>query len=110
MNGGLVALPGEHRPHGRSVGIILVHGRQAEQHFHGVDHVYRGVEAVVDVGLSGGARGILADYERDRSMGVDMIAAVLRVVFQNEDGGVLPIRAVGDGVDDAAQRQIVVRH
>src|SRR5258708_7473716 len=41
-------------------------------------------------------------------MGVDVVAAVLGVVFQDEDGGVVPVGAVRDSVDYAAQGQIVV--
>ena len=41
-------------------------------------------------------------------MRIDVIGAVLRVVFDDEDGGVVPVRAVGDGIDHAAERQIVV--
>ena len=41
-------------------------------------------------------------------MRVDMIAAVLRVVLEDEDGRVIPVRAVRDGVDYTAQSQIVV--
>ena len=35
-------------------------------------------------------------------MGVYVVAAVLGVVFEDEDGGVVPEGAVGDGIDDAA--------
>ncbi len=41
-------------------------------------------------------------------MGVDVVAAVLGVVFEDEDGGVVPVGAVRDGVDHSAQGQIVV--
>ena len=53
-------------------------------------------------------RGIFADDQRDAAMGVDVVGTVLRVVFEDEDRGVVPVRAVGDGVDDAANGQIVV--
>ena len=41
-------------------------------------------------------------------MGVDVVGSVLCVIFENEDGGVVPVGAVGDGVDDAADGEIVV--
>ena len=41
-------------------------------------------------------------------MGVDVIGAVLRVVFDHEDGSVVPVRAVGDGIDNAAEREVVI--
>ena len=37
-------------------------------------------------------------------MGIDVVGAVLGVVFYYEDGGVVPIGAVGDGIDYAADR------
>ncbi len=58
---------------------------------------------MIDVGLGRGAGRILADHEGNRSMSVDMIAAVLRIVFENEDSGVIPVETVRDGVDHAAQ-------
>jgi hypothetical protein len=48
------------------------------------------------------ARRILADDEGDGAMSVDMIGAVLRVVFDDEDGSVVPVRAVRDGIDYSA--------
>src|ERR1019366_1089578 len=54
------------------------------------------------------ARRILADDQGDRPMSVNVVGAVLRIVFDDEDGGVVPVGTVGDGVDDAADRQIVV--
>ena len=41
-------------------------------------------------------------------MGVDVIAAVLGVVFEDEEGGVIPEGGVGDIVDGAAYGEVVV--
>ena len=41
-------------------------------------------------------------------MGIDMIGAVLRVVFEDEDGGVVPVGAMRNGIDYAAEREIVI--
>src|ERR1700722_19401926 len=41
---------------------------------------------------------------------VDVVRAVLRVVFDGEDDGVLPIRRMRDGIDDAPKRVIVLRN
>src|SRR5512132_4298034 len=41
-------------------------------------------------------------------MRIDVVRAVLRVVFQHEYRGVLPVSAVRDRVDDPAEREIVV--
>ena len=37
-----------------------------------------------------------------------MVGAVLGVVFDDEDGGVIPIRTVRDGLDDAAYGEVVI--
>ena len=75
-----------------------------------MDDVHRGVEAVFHIGLGWGSRRILADDQSDRAMRIHMVRAVLGVVFQNKDGRVLPVRAVGDRFDDASQRQVVIRN
>src|SRR5438093_8104716 len=41
-------------------------------------------------------------------MGVDVVGAVLGVVFDDEDRSVVPVGAVRDGLDDAAESEIVV--
>src|SRR5580698_8072734 len=103
LEGGLSACAGEHWSHRRGIRVILVHGRQAQQHLHGVNRVDGGVEAVVDVRLSRGAWRVLADDESDGAVSVYVVAAVLSVIFEDEDGGVLPVGAVGDGIDYAAE-------
>src|SRR5258708_34688252 len=62
---------------------------------------------MVDKGLRR-TRSILADDQRGRSMSVDVIGAILRVVFDHKDGGVIPVDAVGNGIDDATHREIIV--
>lgn len=49
----LIAGPLEQSRHHRGVGVILIHRREAEEHFHRMNQVYGGVEAMLDVGLSG---------------------------------------------------------
>src|ERR1700726_828043 len=53
-------------------------------------------------------RRILADHEGERAMGIDVVGAILRVVSEHEDGSIVPVRTVGNGVDYAAEREIVV--
>src|SRR5206468_3928710 len=89
-------------------GVVLIHRRQAQQRLHRVNHVDRGVEAMLDVGLRRSSWRILADDEGDRTMRIDVVGAILRVIFEDEDGSVIPVRAVRDGVDDTAKRQIIV--
>ena len=68
----------------------------------------RRVEGVVYERLRGGAGGVLADDEGDAAVGVNVVGAVLGVVFDYEDGSVVPVRAVGDGLDHASHGQIVI--
>ena len=49
-----------------------------------------------------------ADGQGDGAMGVDMIGAVLSVVLNHEDCHLAPEPALGDALDDSAQRQVVV--
>src|SRR5262245_33620798 len=49
-----------------------------------------------------------ADGKKDRAVSIDVIGAVLRVVFDNEDHGVFPTWAVRDKLDGQAKRGIVV--
>ena len=51
---------------------------------------------------------VRADDQGDRAMGIHVIGAVLGVVLDDEDGGVLPELALAHRLDHAAQRQIVV--
>ena len=54
------------------------------------------------------ARRIFADDQGGGAMRIDVVGAILRVVFEDENGGVVPIRAVRNRIDDAAERQIVI--
>jgi hypothetical protein len=33
-----------------------------------------------------------------------VVGTVLRIVFEHEEGGIVPVRAVGDSIDHAAER------
>ena len=41
-------------------------------------------------------------------MRVHVVGAVLRIVFEDEEGRVVPVRRVRDRLDGAAHRQIVI--
>jgi len=72
-----------------------------------VDHAHGRVEVTIDERWRR-VRRIPADDKGNRAVGVDVVATVLRVVFEDEDGGVVPVGAVRNGIDDAAERQVVV--
>lgn len=78
---------GEQGRHQGGAGIVVIHGRQADERFHGVDHVDGGIEAMIDRGLIGAGEGrIFTDHQGDGAMRVDVIGAVLGIVFKHEDG------------------------
>ena len=66
----------------------------------------------VDGGVVGAdQRGLLdvgADHERRAAVRVDVVGAVLGVVLDDEDQGVVGIRALGDRLDQASDGVIVV--
>ena len=74
-----------------------------------MDDVDGRIKVVVDEWLLL-ARSVLADDQRDGSMSVDMVGAVLGIVFENEDGSVFPVGAVRDSIDQAADGEIVIGH
>ena len=53
---------------------------------------------------------VRADHQADGAMGIDMIGAVLGVVLDHEDGHLGPVFAVGDRLDDLAERHVVAGH
>src|SRR5581483_11623656 len=111
--GGLRARSAEERGHDGSAGIIRVHRRHAEKRFNRANHVDRGEERVIDErngdGLVGfRKRRIFADDERDAAVRIDVVGAVLSVVFENQNSGVVPIGAVRNGLDDTAYGEIVI--
>ena len=99
--------PGEERRHQGGVGIEEVHGREAEQRFHGVNHADGRVEVMIDEGLLR-VRRVFADGKGNRTMSIDVVGAVLRVIFDHKNGGVVPVGAVRDGIDDASESEVVV--
>ena len=70
-------LRGETAPHGQCGGVELSHGIQAQDEFDGAQHGGRRVEG----GVLGVALGIGTGDEGEGTVRVDMVGAVLRVVF-----------------------------
>ena len=56
----------------------------------------------------GAARGVFADHQGDAAVRVYVIAAVLGIVFKDEEGGRVPEGRVGDGFDRAADGEVVI--
>ncbi len=96
---------GEDRSHRRSGEIELVHGRQTENLLDRARHV-----DLREVGADG--RTVLKDVGADdvarAAVAVDVVNAVLCVIFFDEDRRRRPHRAVADGVNVAAERQVVI--
>ena len=85
-------------------GVRLVHGGQAEYAFDGVEHG----GLVVEVGDGFSAFGVGADDEAQGAVSVDVVEAVLGVVFDDEDRGFGPEGTLADAFDDAAECKVVV--
>src|SRR5215469_11436212 len=105
---GLRAGTAEQRSHDRGARVVGIHGRSAKQGLDGADNVDGGVEVVVDEAMGVGGGGVFADDEGNAAMGIHVVGSILGVVFEDEDGGIVPVGAVGDGIDDAANGEIVV--
>ena len=95
----------ESRPHRRRHEVELVHGRQTEDLLDRPRHVDLRV-----VGVVGGSvlHGVWADDIAWAAMTVDVVDAVLRVVFLDEDRRRGPHVAVADVVDNAPNSQVVI--
>ena len=89
----------EERPHRRGHQIELVHGRQTKNLLDHPCHV--DLRVVGGVGESS-LLDVRADDVARAAVAVDVVYAVLRVVFLNEDGRRRPNRAVANGIDKAA--------
>ena len=92
--------------HRRGRQVELVHRRQAEDQLDRLDHARLVVVGVIDEL----APRVRADDQRHGAVAVDVVEAVLRIVLDDEDAGVLPELALADRLDDLPQRQVVVGH
>jgi hypothetical protein len=72
-------------------GVVLIERRQAENQIHGLEDARQADVCLADVL----PRHPGADRREDRPVAVDMIGAVLGVVLDDEDDGVLPAGGVG---------------
>ncbi len=75
--------------------IVVVHWWNAQQILHAADHAHRRIEGIVNKGLRAVWRK-LAHNQRDAAMCVDMVGSILRVVFENEEGGIIPVGTMRD--------------
>ena len=99
-----VGFVGEAVGEDRGRGVELVHGGETEDALYGVDDAGLVVEGADDLVAFGPG----ADDEQDGAMAIDVVPAVLRVVFVDEHGGGGPELAAADGLDDAAEGEVVV--
>src|SRR4029453_4117487 len=95
----------ERRPHWCRHEIELIHGRQTENLFDRSRHVDLGV-----IGVVGGTvlHSVWADHIPRAAMTVDVVDAVLRVVFLEEDRRRRPRFTMADVVDNAPDGQIII--
>src|SRR5215470_11578738 len=93
--------------HRGGCGVVLAHGRQPQNQLHRAQHSGSRVHRRIDVT----PLGVRAGDEGDRAVGVDVVGAVLRVVFDDEDRRLFPVTlAVRDGFDKASYGQVVFGH
>ena len=87
-------------------GIKLRHGPHSEDEFHRAKHRTRRIHGRIHANLS----RIRADSERDSPVSVDVVGAVLCIIFHDENRGRGPELGLGNGFDQSSQREVVVRH
>ena len=87
-------------------GILLVHRRQAQDSLDGVQDAGLVIKGAHDFS----SFGVRANNEAQRAVAVHMIVATLRIVFHDEDYGVGAEDALGDGLDDLPQREVIIGH
>src|SRR5271165_7525450 len=104
----------EERLHRRGYEIELVHGLQAEDLLDRAGHIYLRVEGAVLRYTSPGAimvhllHDVWADDIARATVTVDVVDAVLRVVFLDEDRRSGPNGAVADDIDKTAKGQVII--
>ena len=103
---GLLARVEEASPHVGRDEVEHTECRKSEHEFDGLDHAWLVVERAVDCNASGEG----ACDQRDGSMSVDMIDAILGVILHDKYRHRLPETRMGEPFDHAAQREVVVRH
>ena len=91
-----------HRRRGR---VVRAHRRKTEDELDRPQDARGRIEGVVD----DGALRERARDEQHRAVRVHVIGPGLRIVFDGEDRGLLPIDAVRNGFDQAAERDVVFR-
>src|SRR5579875_1247458 len=106
VEGLVVGLAGEGVVHRRGRGDLLVQRLGAEDLLDRPDDRQLRVVGVYDLAVLGPG----ADDLDRRAVAVDVVGAVLTVVLGDEDGGVLPVLAVRDRVDDVTGGEVVVGH
>src|SRR6266850_746156 len=111
---GLLAGAVEKRGHDCGPRIVGVHRRDAKERFDRANHIDRCIEGMIDersrspIGMRRRQRAVLADDECDAAVRVNMVGTILRIILKNEEGGIVPIRAVRDRVNDASDGEVIV--
>ena len=85
--------------------VVLAHGRHAQQQFDRTHEGAGGVERAVD----DAAFDVRAEDEADGAARIDVIRAILGIIFNNKDRGIRPILAVAHGIDELSDGVVVVR-
>src|ERR1035441_1274096 len=90
--------------HGPGERVVQVHRRETQNLFDGAQEV----DGVVRRGDQRALLDVGARDEGDAAVRIDVVAAILRVVFDDEDQSVAGVLAVGDLLNQQAHRIVVV--
>src|ERR1022692_3462562 len=101
---GRVGLALEGGGHGPRAGVEVRHGLQSQKELHGAEH--RG--CIIHAAVNGVVLNPRGDEEGGGAVGIHVVGTVLRVVLEDEDGGVGPKARFGDALDQLADGVVVI--
>lgn len=84
--------------------VVEVHRRQAENFLNGAEEI----EGVVLSGDEGALLHVGAGYIGGAAVGVNVVAAILGIVLDDEDERVIGVDALGDLLNEHADRVVVI--
>src|ERR1043166_5254871 len=100
----------EKRRHHWSVSIVLVHWRNAQQCFDGVNQIHGRIKTRIYERMIHRPRRIFADHVSCGAMCIHVIGSVLGIVFQYENCCVIPVGTVRYSFNYTAYSQVIVSH
>src|SRR5262249_1867338 len=103
---GEVGMRSEYVRHRSSIGIALIQAIDAEQVFDCAQNVH-----CVVVRRDGGTPpAVRRDHVANGAVRIDVIAAVLRIIFENKNGSTAPVWRVADELDNSSDGVVVISY